>query len=181
MFNPGIYQGRFLGETEIAQIRGLIIQHPQWHRNRISQELATLWDWRSAGGQLKDMAARTLLLKLQRRGWITLPPPRRPAAKRRAGRGVEGGELWCPLAGEEVRGALSGVQPLCMEEISRERHAGKLAEFSRLLASHHYLSHRGTVGENLLYVVRDAQGRLLACVLFGAAAWQCKARDQDIG
>jgi len=64
MFKPGICQGRFLGETEIAQVRGLIVEHPQWHRRRISQELARLWDWRSPSGQLKDMAVRTLLLKL---------------------------------------------------------------------------------------------------------------------
>jgi len=28
MSKPGIYQGRFLGEAEIAQVRGLIAGHP---------------------------------------------------------------------------------------------------------------------------------------------------------
>jgi len=37
------------------------------------------------------------------------------------------------------------------------------------------------VGENLQYVVRDAQNRSLACLVFGAAAWKCQARDQFIG
>ena len=44
MFQPGIYQGRFLGEVEIAQIREMIAGQPQWHRNRISKELAGLWE-----------------------------------------------------------------------------------------------------------------------------------------
>ena len=49
-------------------MRGLIAEHPQWSRRRISENLALLWEWRSASGQLKDMAARTLLLKLLPRG-----------------------------------------------------------------------------------------------------------------
>ena len=31
------------------------------------------------------------------------------------------------------------------------------------------------------YLVSDRQGNPLACILFGAAAWQCRARDEHIG
>jgi hypothetical protein len=181
MFKPGIYQGRFLGEAEIAQVRGLIAGHPQWHRRRISEELVRLWEWRNPAGQFKDMAARTLLLKLEGRGWITLPPRRRPPVNRMARRSPVEADLFCEQASEEVCLALVELQPLGIEEISLERQAGKQAEFSRLLERHHYLGHRGTVGENMQYLVSDAQGNALACVLFGAAAWQCKARDAAIG
>jgi hypothetical protein len=37
------------------------------------------------------------------------------------------------------------------------------------------------VGENLGYLARDAQGRDLACLLFGAPAWRCAARDREVG
>ena len=185
MFEPGIIQGRFIGEAEIAQVRLLLREHGDWSRRRVSQHLAQLWEWRSASGQLKDMAARTLLLKLEERGLIVLPQRRQASPIRRSRKPAceleRVGELFVEEANAQVDMRLAELQPLCIEEISRERHAGKLAEFSRLLASHHYLGHRGTVGENMQYVVRDAQGRLLACVLFGAAAWQCKVRDQDIG
>jgi hypothetical protein len=53
--------------------------------------------------------------------------------------------------------------------------------FQGLLQQHHYLGHRNCVGENLKYLVRDRQGRPLACVLFGSAAWQCQPRDAFIG
>ena len=49
------------------------------------------------------------------------------------------------------------------------------------LSTHHYLGFQRTVGENLKYVVRDHHGRYLACLLFGAAAWKTKPRDQFIG
>ena len=181
MFKPGIYQGRFLGEAEIAQVRGLIAGNPQWHRRRISEELARLWEWRSPAGQLKDMAARTLLLKLHDRGWVTLPPRRRLPVNRMARRRPAEADLFPAQASEELRVPLAELLPLLIEEISREREVAKQSELSRMLESHHYLGQRGTVGENMQYLVSDALGKPLACVLFGAAAWQCRARDGHIG
>jgi hypothetical protein len=60
----------------------LLAAHPDWSRRRLSQHLATLWNWRNPVGQLKDMAARTLLLKLEQRGWIALPPRRQVPSNR---------------------------------------------------------------------------------------------------
>jgi hypothetical protein len=185
VLEPGIIQGRYIGKTEIEQVRGIIADHGQWSRRRISEHLAGLWEWRSASGQLKDMAARTLLLKLEERGWITLPARRRAPSNRMKGKakmpGEETGELFARQDIAEVHCAVPELLPLSIEEISRERQAGKQAVFSDLLERHHYLSHRGTVGENMQYLVGDGQGNPLACVLFGAAAWQCRARDEHIG
>ena len=50
-----------------------------------------------------------------------------------------------------------------------------------LLQRHHYLGLRNSVGENLKYLARDRTGRPLACLLFGAAAWKARARDEWIG
>jgi hypothetical protein len=74
---------------------------------------------------------------------------------------------------------LAALGPLTLAEISGDRAAR--AEFAAALAGFHYLGYRGPVGENLQYTVRDAQGRLVACLLFGAAAWACRPRDTFIG
>ena len=42
------------------------------------------WQWCAASGQLEDMAARTLVLKLHERGLIVLPERRRAPAMRRS-------------------------------------------------------------------------------------------------
>jgi hypothetical protein len=55
------------------------------------------------------------------------------------------------------------------------------ALFRFLLARHHYLGYGNTVGENVKYLVRAQDGRPLAALLFGAAAWKCAARDAWIG
>jgi hypothetical protein len=66
-------QGRELGAGDIALIRSLLDENPDWCRSRLSVELCARWDWRNALGRPKDMAARTLLLKLERAGHIRLP------------------------------------------------------------------------------------------------------------
>ena len=49
------------------------------------------------------------------------------------------------------------------------------------MSEYHYLGYRTTVGENLRYLISDRNGRSLACLLFGAAAWKCADRDAFIG
>jgi hypothetical protein len=139
--------------------------------------LATHWDWRNGAGVLKDMAARTLLVKLAQRGLIGLPARRQvPTNRMRCG---------LPLAlewsepGQAVTGALGQLEPLSLQEVSAESAAR--AWVKAALARFHYLGFGGVVGENLQYVVRDAQNRPLACLVFGAAAWQCQDRDRFIG
>ncbi len=180
-----IVQGRRIGPDELEQVRQLLAQHPDWSRRRISEHLATLWNWRNGAGQLKDMATRTLLLKLEQRGSIVLPPRRRVPTNRMRPRQaqlqMQGLDIAAPQA--PIAQPLQGLLPLTLSECSQDRKAaaGQRGLFSALLHQHHYLSHSSTVGENLQYLVSDIQGRPLACVLFGAAAWQCADRDRYIG
>jgi hypothetical protein len=175
-----LLQGRQIGAAQLEQIRQFLAEHPHWSRWRLSRELATLWDWRNGVGQLKDMAARTLLLKLEQRGWINLPARRRTPSNRMRHKRLPELDLAAPQA--SVTEALRALLPLVINECSRAEGApGQRALFDALLHHHHYLSHRSSVGENLQYLVRDAQARPLACVLFGAAAWQCAARDRYLG
>jgi hypothetical protein len=67
-----VMQGRKVGEADIGLIRDWLAAHPEWNRTRLSQELCACWNWRNAQGRAKDMAARTLLLKLERAGYIRL-------------------------------------------------------------------------------------------------------------
>ena len=46
-----------------------------WGRTRLSVMLCELWDWRAPNGQLKDMACRNLLLRLEQAGQIRFATP----------------------------------------------------------------------------------------------------------
>jgi len=170
-------QGRTLSDDDLKTVRALIDEYPQCNRTALSVRLCQLWNWRNKVGRAKDMAARTLLLKLQARGWIRLPPPqrrtRRPCAQ--ASLSVQP-EL---LAGPEpVDGPLASLQPVRFELA----HTAVLRRRTRqLLAQYHYRGFHGAVGENVQYLVRDAGGAELAVMVFGAAAWKVALRDEFIG
>ena len=70
-------QGRALSKSDVVFIREFIQRKPAWSRWRLSREISNLWDWRNGNGQIKDMACRSLLLKLEKQGYITLPKRRR--------------------------------------------------------------------------------------------------------
>lgn len=170
-----IIQGRCISPDTVAQIRELLAENPAWHRTRLSRELCEQWQWRNAKGLLKDMACRTLLLKLERLGEVRLPPRQRPSQN--ANRNRHLGEILHESS--PVEGDLRVLRPLKIEPLGA---GGKDADlFKFLLHRYHYLGHRNCVGENLKYLIMDQSGRLLACMLFGAAAWKAKSRDAFIG
>ena len=172
-----IIQGRRLNPLDLEQLRQWMGAHPHWSRRRLSLALAAHWEWRNAAGQLKDMAARTLLVKLDQRGLIELPVRRQVPTNR----------MRCPAAVPEHRdwedqplhGELAQLGDLRLSEVSGQ--ANERAWVRAALGQFHYLGFGGPVGENLQYVVRDGQGRPLAALVFGAAAWKCQDRDQFIG
>ena len=170
-----IIQGRRITVEEIALIRRLMDEHREWGRTRLSEELCYCWNWRNAKGRIKDMAARTLLLKLERRGLIELPPRQRPSSNHRRNRAIP------PAAppGGPIHGSLGDLRPLRASLV--EPGSDDLRLFNSLLASFHYLGHRNTVGENLRYLIRDRHDRPVACLLFGSAAWKCADRDGFLG
>lgn len=175
MVNAPIVQGRCVTPEIVSQVRGLIAQQPDWSRRRLALELCRRWQWQNAAGQIKDMAARTFLDKLEARGWIQLPP-----RQRRRGPGFAPRLAALPSPPPSLLSqSLRQLRPLQFQVFSARQ--PQAAGFNAYLARHHYLPYRSTVGENLAYLVQDRQGRDLACALFGAAAWKTQPRDSFIG
>lgn len=178
MNSAQIVQGRLIHPKDIEQIRSLIEDHPSWSRHRLSLELVHLWNWRNRAGLFKDMAARELLLKLDERGEVKLPLRRQMSPKARAYIENERVGLFPEEEAAELKNTLSELIPLQVELIKKGH--PKYSQFSSYLARYHYLGHKRHVGENLSYLMMDRHGRDLACVVFGAAAWRTKPRDQWI-
>ena len=71
-------QGRLVTEAEVDEVRMLLHNHLLWNRSRLSRQLCVVWNWRRPDGQIKDMACRELLRKLEFRTLIKLPPRQCP-------------------------------------------------------------------------------------------------------
>jgi hypothetical protein len=176
MIEALMVQGRKIEAADIERIRQLLADNQTWSRRRLSQVLAAEWDWRNGGGQLKDMAARSLLVKLHERGYIQLPPRRQTPTNRMMRPALMAARLWDTTP---VTGTLRDAGRLTIREVSTDDTAR--AECAAALTDFHYLGWGGAVGENLIYAVTNEAGRLLSSIVFGSAAWKCRARDRFVG
>ena len=175
MLTEAIIQGRSLSAGDLGEIQRLLAENPAWHRTRLSRELCFRWGWYNGTGRLKDMACRSLLLKLEARGWIDLPPRQGPSVNDRRNRRP------APMDCEDrpLSSPLASLRPLHVEVVASG--SPEAAGCQGLLQRYHYLGYRNGVGENLKYLVGERQGRPVACLLFGSAAWRCQSRDAFIG
>ncbi len=166
-----IVQGRELGQADIKGICELIGSWPKGTRWKITRELCKRWNWRTLTGQLKDMACRTMLNKLDEKGLITLPPKgRRP---------VKGLPPIIEIATNTICTSLTDLTPLRFDIVASRSADARLLH--QLLSDYHYLGFRTNVGETIGYLVRDRWDRVVACAVFGAAAWKTAPRDEFIG
>lgn len=166
-------QGRHLTKDDVSEINQLILEHPDWHRTRLSKELCRLWNWRNAMGDLKDMSCRNLLLKLYRQDHISLPAQRRipPHLIKRKIPDV-------PHIADPISTDFADLMPITILDARSNKHYHKIFNF--FVHRYHYLSFNSTVGENMKYIALDCHDRPLACLLYGAPAWKAKSRDEFI-
>jgi hypothetical protein len=170
-----VCQGREVSGEELVWLREWIGEHEQWSRKHLSRELCHLWGWRDARGRIKDFAARAFLEKLEQKGLLSLPALRSQMSRPRP---KPGGPVPITWPTEAIGQSLRELTPV--QWILPLSGTAEAKRFDAYVQSYHYLGLR-VVGENLKYLVRDQQGRDLACLLFGAAAWKTAARDEFIG
>lgn len=164
-------------------VRALIAEKRVPHRSALSREICELWNWRTPTGRPKDIAARSLLRKLEGRGLITLPPR---LTRKNAGQSRPASPPPAPIPRaqaaepppEPITGRLAELQPLRVERVVTPEHRARVFE---CLRAHHYLGFTRSVGENVGYLVFDSLDRLLAVIWFGAPAWKAADRDRFIG
>ncbi len=169
-----VLPGRNLSFQDLELIKKLIKDNPCWGRTRLSKQLCILWDHRSANGSLKDMACRSLLLKLEKENLIKLPARKSGTNNAKRNSSIQS-VLHSSLPISED---LKDLLPLRIEPTEDK---SELELFKCFLSAYHYLGFSGTVGENVKYMVYDRQARPLGCLLFGSSAWACSPRDDFIG
>src|SRR2546426_5544187 len=71
------YCGRAFSREEITWIRDLIATESRRNRAQLSRLVSKELGWLRPDGRPKDMACRVAMLRMQRDGLITLPPPQK--------------------------------------------------------------------------------------------------------
>lgn len=166
------FRNRQVRTADLAFIKEMIAQHGARGRSQISRLLCEAWDWRQPSGRLRDMACRDLLLRLEERGFINLPP-----RFKNSGGAVTHSLDHHPLpvtprpieSGDLVK---VEVSPVASRE---ERLAWRI-----LVDRFHYLGDRRIPGEHQLYFAR-LDGEIVGCISWSAAALHCPPRDAYVG
>ncbi|MEA1922703.1 MAG: DUF4338 domain-containing protein [Pseudomonadota bacterium] len=161
--------------VDVHFVKRQITDNPTWHRTRLSQELCKIWGWSSPTGQLKDMACRKLLLKMERNSLIVLPKLRRISPNALRNNKIPKVSFSSSPIAADIRSLVPIHVVLVVERSADSR------LFNWLLSEYHYLGFRNTVGSNVKYLIKTADGSPLACLLYSSAAWRTASRDQFIG
>src|SRR5258706_397457 len=74
-----------------------------------------------------------------------------------------------------AEGASANEDTFCWT--TKLRLGSRAGRWAYWLDRYHYLGLR-VVGQNIGYLAYDREDREVACLLFGAPAWRCRARDQ---
>ena len=129
--------------------------------------------WLRPDGRSKDMSCRVAMLRMHRAGLITLPPPQcRNGNGRTRPRPTEASDP------DEALLLPAGALGELTFTIVRKGENSSL--WNELIERYHYLGYKPLPGAQMRYLVY-AQGRLLAALGFGAAAWKVAPRDSYIG
>lgn len=168
-------RNRKITNSDLMTIRRTIAANWDLGRSAISRVLCEQWDWRQTNGRLKGMACRELLLRLERLGYIQLPP--RLNEKNNIIKLEALPDSYQLSHVQPISGRVDSYNNLRLELIHNKKQ-GEL--WNSLIANYHYLGYKHIVGHCLKYFVHlDEQ--LVSCIAWGSSAWKLACRDQFIG
>lgn len=168
-------RGRHITSKVLEKINQTIEKNWNLGRTAISEILCQKWNWRQNNGQLKAMACRDLLLRLERENLISLPP--RIHNNNNQKRNIWTGDLFDKIDSQPITGRVDQFNHIHLEMV-RGSHKEKLWDY--LIDQYHYLGYTQIVGSYLKYIVY-IDDQLAACVGWGSAAWKVGCRDRFIG
>ena len=170
---PITIRKRTITEADLKSIQATINKHWDKGRTPISKILCQNWNWVQPNGQLKDMACREVLLTLNRKGLLRLPPRHNSAYNDKRNRFIPVVEV----DQTPINCKLSDLPPV---ELKSVRNTNYEPLYNSLIQQHHYLGYRQIVGNHLKYIA-FINGRPVACIGWGSAAWSVKSRDSFVG
>ena len=167
------YCGRIFTADQMQQIRDLIASDPKRNRLALSRVVCQTLHWLRPDGRLKEMSCRVAMLRMERDGLISLPPPQKGN-----GNGRNRPRL---TAASEPREPVSLAAEQLGELLLRIPDTPKDSSlWNELIERYHYLGYKPLPGAQIRYLVSTGP-HLLAALGFGAAAWKLAPRDRFIG
>jgi len=169
------YCGRHFSAEDIQRIVELIRSSPGSSRADLSRRVCEMFDWRKPDGGLKEMSCRVAMLRMHADGLIALP------ARRAANFDGYHAPRATPATDPQppITAPVDQLPPLEFHPVSAQAREGSRL-WNEYIQRYHYLAFTPLSGAQLRYFVA-IDGRFVALLGFGAAAWKTAPRDQFIG
>lgn len=161
-------------EADMELIQITVQRFSKFSRDEIILTICENLPWKSPNGRPKKEACRSLLLELEEKGVITLPPRRitNSVQARQERRGV--------ALHTQLSASLKEVSPVTVDLVTPEQRA----DWNATMDTHHPLGFKRAIGAHLRYwirVQRPEGPQIVGLLLFGAAAKALAVRDEWIG
>jgi hypothetical protein len=142
-------------------------------RSALSRLVCGWLDWKDAAGRAKESSCRALLVKLERRGLIELPPARPVSFEAGARASASLQEQW-----PQLKTTLQRLGAIELVVVNGNRAHSRV--WRAMMKAHHPLGDGPLCGSQLRYLIRCEQG-WLGGLSFSSAAWRLGVRDEWIG
>ncbi len=148
------YCSRLFDRQEIEQIHRICGADDQPSRTEISRRVCRQLQWLRPDGRLKDMSCRVALLRMQRDGLITLPPP---------ANGNGNGKISVPFTdlsnpGTPIIGSISQLSEVQLQAVLTSKQSRL---WNELIARYHYLGYTPLPGAQYRYLITDGNRPLV--------------------
>lgn len=174
--------GQHFDEALIGRIQAAVDAAPGISRRALSRHVCEWMDWRAPTGKLQDMACRTALLALHRRGRLRLPEASRGYAFERPGGRARRADASArvvppptPIKGQLAELGTVEILPVS----SRYSHTSRV--WTALMESSHYLGAGPLCGAQIRYLVRGEHCGWLGALAFSSPTLRLKERERWIG
>jgi len=142
-------------------------------RGALSRLVCGWLNWKDCAGRAKESSCRALLVKLERRGLIELPPARPVSFQPGEQASTRVKEQW-----PELKTTLQRLGDVELVVVNGNRAHSRV--WRAMMKAHHPLGDGPLCGAQLRYLIRSEQG-WLGGLSFSSAAWRLGVRDEWIG
>ena len=172
-----VINGRDFTPEILNRIQALVKSDPLISRTQLSRQVCEWLEWRNAKGKLQDMSCRVALLKLEQRGFISLPvggkrPPKKSKRHTTMEAGIE--ETMPPECRLPDLGRIELIKIGSVESKNSRIWNG-------LMQRYHYLGEGPLCGAQMRYLIRSERYGFVGGFAFSAAALKIAPRDRWIG
>ena len=167
--------GRWISKTILSRISQRAMEPDPPTRKEVIESFCRSSHWRNRKGELCVSSARVCLNRLERHGWVRLPPPSLRAARSTKRKLFDDGQPLPPLP--RLPPSVEQIPDLQVRLIADDN---EHRIWNRLISRQHPLKGAPLVGRQLRYLIW-AGAEVVGAFGFGPAAYYLSCRDSWIG